>query len=306
MGGLLLAFEDENEGLVEGDAWEDSGAAEPVPEDSGAGVPVAGDPGADPVEDFPVLEESEPAGDVSGGSGVSGTGGSVTLTDDQFTELLEGLSGSGEDEDEDADEEDEEELEDVEDEEETEGLEVEEEPARLLAASPGSSPGSIEPLYTVDGSMFYPAVSGSGWSVAASDDATYYVVYEVRDYKSLSLSSSGGTRTRVVLTNYDAEEFKAKLSGSSGFSVSGLYAANLSDSVSNFAIENGGRAAYLFVYTGNLPGEVSLSGVAASSEVPEDFYSFMSDMATQQTFYQSLIFGVLVFICFALGLNHRR
>lgn len=127
-------------------------------------------------------------------------------------------------------------------------------------------------------SMMYPTVTGNNWVMGRADNTCYYDFFNVKDYVDLKLTTSGGTRTRVVLTDMEPSEFQTSMSGGTAFTVTGSYAHNCDTTETDFPITNSSTKKYLYVYHGNSQGTAI---VMASSVKPSG--SDVSVTPIQQT-----------------------
>lgn len=123
--------------------------------------------------------------------------------------------------------------------------------------------GSAVNVLSVSSSALYANANNSGgWSMAKNTGTpTYYQIFKMDNVKSFKLSTIGGTRTRVMFTDYEPETFYDNLQIGSAFTISGTYSANLADTVTDYLIQNSSGAEYFYVYTGNDQAQVDITDI---------------------------------------------
>lgn len=150
----------------------------------------------------------------------------------------------------------------------------------------------LDPVIDIISDDLYATVSSNNLKhQITTNDKHYYLAFDVRDCRSVELSVSGGTCVRVCMSNTSPDNYYSSIEAGTPFILTGVGAddASTTGSVTSYdVLSNLGNANFLYVYTGNSHGNIT---VHVSKQVTEfhDVYVYTNFESTFESISEKLI-----------------
>ena len=103
--------------------------------------------------------------------------------------------------------------------------------------------------HSTNGKLYYDSSSAT----------KYYSVFNIKDVPTFKLTTSGTSRTRILLSNYEPLNYQSDLNGSTEKVISGVSCDLLDNNVTDYEVNNSSNVSYLYVYEGTTDGDVTIS-----------------------------------------------